>query len=265
MRIALIQMSNSGDIASNLEKSIRSIKTAAEHDAELVLFPEVQLTEFFPQYPKQDVKKYEIFLDSAIVKSFCDACRDNDIIAVPNIYLNENGKAYDASILIGKDGSVGGIQKMVHIAQADKFFEQDYYTPSDDGFKVFDTEFGRIGIVVCFDRHYPESIRTEALMGADLILIPTVNTKAEPSEMFEWELRVQAFQNSVAIAMCNRVGTEGEMDFSGESIVVGVNGEVIAKASDNEEILYAEIDMKRSAEIRNSRPYTQLRRTEFYR
>lgn len=265
MRIALIQMSNSGDIASNLEKSIRSIKTAAEHGAELVLFPEVQLTEFFPQYPKQDVKKYEISLDSGIVKSFCDACRENGVMAVPNIYLNENGRAFDASILIGKDGSVKGVQKMVHIAQADKFFEQDYYTPSDDGFKVFDTEFGRIGIVVCFDRHYPESIRTEALMGADLILIPTVNTKAEPSEIFEWELRVQAFQNSVAAAMCNRVGTEGEMDFSGESIVVGANGEVIAKASDKEEILYADIDMKRSAEIRNSRPYTQLRRTEFYR
>ena len=229
MRIALIQMSNSGDIASNLEKSIRSIKTAVEHGAELVLFPEVQLTEFFPQY------------------------------------LNESGKAYDASILIGKDGSVKGVQKMVHIAQADKFFEQDYYTPSDDGFKVFDTEYGRIGIVVCFDRHYPESIRTEALMGADLILIPTVNTKAEPSEMFELELRVQAFQNSVAIAMCNRVGTEGEMDFSGGSIVVDANGEVIAKASDKEEILYAEVDMKRSAEVRNSRPYTQLRRTELYK
>lgn len=265
MRIALIQMSNSGDIASNLEKSIRSIKTAVEHGAELVLFPEVQLTEFFPQYPKQNVKRYETTLDSATVKSFCDTCRENSVIAVPNIYLNENGKAYDASILIGKDGSVRGIQKMVHVAQADKFFEQDYYTPSDDGFKVFDTEYGRIGIVVCFDRHYPESIRTEALMGADLILIPTVNTKAEPSEMFEWELRVQAFQNSVAIAMCNRVGTEGEMDFSGGSIVVDANGEVIAKASDKEEILYAEVDMKRSAEVRNSRPYTQLRRTELYK
>lgn len=262
MRIALAQMSNSGNIDLNLEKSIRSIKTAAEHGAELVLFPEVQLTEFFPQYPKQNVKKYETALDSATVKSFCDACRENSIIAVPNIYLNENGKAYDASILIGKDGSVRGIQKMVHVAQADKFFEQDYYTPSDDGFKVFDTEFGRIGIVVCFDRHYPESIRTEALMGADLILIPTVN---KPSEMFEWELRVQAFQNSVAIAMCNRVGTEDEMDFSGESIIVDANGEVIAKASDKEEVLYADIDMKRSAEIRNSRPYTQLRRTELYK
>lgn len=86
-----------------------------------------------------------------------------------------------------------------------------------------------------FDRHYPESIRTEALMGADLILIPTVNTKTEPSEMFEWELRVQAFHNSVSIAMCNRVGQEGEMNFSGESIVVNPNGKVIKKAGDQEE------------------------------
>ena len=92
---------------------------------------------------------------------------------------------------------------MVHVAQAEKFYEQDYYTPSDDGFHVFETVHGTIGIVVCFDRHYPESIRTEALRGADLIVIPTVNTKVEPSEMFEWELRVQAFQNSVAIESIN--------------------------------------------------------------
>lgn len=178
---------------SNIEKSINSVKEAASQGADLVLFPEVQLTEFFPQYPGQDVRKYQISLDSDIIRRFCDTCRENHIMAVPNIYLLENGKPYDASILIDKNGNISGIQKMVHIAQADKFFEQDYYTPSDDGFKVFETEFGKIGIVVCFDRHYPESIRTEALDGADLILIPTVNTKAEPSEMFEWELRVQAF------------------------------------------------------------------------
>lgn len=153
---------------------------------------------------------------------------------------------------------------MVHVAQAYQFYEQDYYTPSDDGFQVFDTGFGKIGIVVCFDRHYPESIRTEALMGADLILIPTVNTKSEPSEMFEWELRVQAFQNSVMVAMCNRVGREGEMDFSGESIVVDANGNVVAKAGNQEQILYADIDLSKSGKIRSSRPYTDLRRKEWY-
>ena len=163
------------------------------------------------------------------------------------------------------DGTIAGVQKMVHIAQAEQFYEQDYYTPSDDGFHVFDTEYGKIGIVVCFDRHYPESIRTESLMGAELILIPTVNTKTEPSEMFEWELRVQAFHNSTAVAMCNRVGKEGEMDFSGESIVVDANGDVIAKADDTEGILYAEADLAKSSEIRSRRTYTGLRRTELYK
>ena len=264
MRLALVQMSDSGNMESNIEKSINAIKEAAGQGADLVLFPEVQLTEFFPQYPGQDVLKYQISIDSDIIKRFRNSCKENQIMAVPNVYLLENGLPYDASILINKSGNIQGIQKMVHIAQADKFFEQDYYTPSDDGFKVFDTEFGKIGIVVCFDRHYPESIRTEALKGADLILIPTVNTKAEPSEMFEWELRVQAFHNSTIIAMCNRVGAEGDMDFSGESIVVDADGNVIAKADDKEQILYVDVEPRTASAVRATRPYTQLRRTEFY-
>ena len=153
---------------------------------------------------------------------------------------------------------------MVHIAQAEQFYEQDYYTPSDDGFLVFDTDIGKIGIVVCFDRHYPESIRTETLKGANLILIPTVNVKTEPMEMFEWEIRVQAFQNSVAVAMCNRVGTEGEMEFAGESIVVDANGEILAKSDDTEQIIYTDIDLEVSEKIRRKKPYTSLRRKELY-
>ena len=185
-------------------------------------------------------------------------------MAAPNIYLSEEGKCYDASLLIASDGEILGIQKMVHIAQAAQFYEQDYYTPSNDGFHVFDTVFGRIGLVICFDRHYPESIRTEALMGADLILIPTANVKAEPSLMFEWEIRVQAFQNSVAIAMCNRVGLEDEMDFSGESLLVDANGDVVCKADDREQLIIAEFDLSESRRIRSSRPYTGLRRPECY-
>lgn len=264
MKIALCQMENKGSIQENLRSSMQAVREAALQHADLILFPEVQLTEFFPQYPGQDVLGYRVGRDSEIVKAFCDAARENQIMVVPNLYLEEHGKAYDASLLIRKDGTVAGVQKMVHVAQADKFFEQDYYTPADDGFKVFETEFGKIGLVICFDRHYPESIRTEALMGADLILIPTVNTKVEPSEMFEWELRVQAFHNSVYVAMCNRVGTEGEMNFSGESIVVDANGNTILKADDREQILYVDIDLAQAGEIRSRRPYTDLRRKEFY-
>ena len=265
MRIALAQMKNSGNMQENLDKSVELIREAADNKADLILFPEVQLTEFFPQYRGKDATKYCLKIDSEEVKKLQAASREYSIISIPNIYLEEKGKTYDASLLIGIDGEIKGIQKMVHIAQAEQFFEQDYYTPSDEGFKVFDTAYGKIGIVVCFDRHYPESIRTETLMGADLIVIPTVNTKAEPSEIFEWELRVQAFQNSVAIAMCNRVGCEGKMDFSGESIVVDANGNVAAKADDKEQILYADIDLSDSLKTRKSKSYTNLRRIELYK
>ena len=265
MRIALAQMKNAGTMQENLKKSIEFIREAAEHNADMILFPEVQLTEFFPQYEEKNVTGYRLSIDSKEVRRLQEASRAYGIISIPNIYLEENGKTYDASLFIGTDGEIKEVQKMVHVAQAEQFYEQDYYTPSDDGFKVIDTIYGKIGIVVCFDRHYPESIRTEALMGADCILIPTVNTKAEPSEMFEWELRVQAFHNSVAIAMCNRVGCEEQMDFSGESIVVDANGKVVTKVGDQEQIVYADLDLSDSRKIRESRPYTELRRTEWYR
>ena len=210
------------------------------------------------------MKSYGITIDSNEVKAFQQTCRECHIMASPNIYLLEADKYYDANILIDKNGDIIGIQKMVHIAQAKEFYEQDYYEPSDEGFKVFDTELGRIGIVICFDRHYPESIRTEALMGADLILVPTANVKSEPMEMFEKEIQVQAFQNSVIVAMCNRVGTEGNMVFAGESIVVDESGQNIIKADDKEDIYYVDIDLGIVNNIRESKPYTSLRRPDLY-
>jgi predicted amidohydrolase len=265
MKLAMAQMKNEGSLEQNLMRSLSMTQKAAAQGADLILFPEVHLTEFFPQYPGQDVHAYGIEIDSEIVAAFQNTCAQNHIAAVPNLYLKENGKFFDASIFIDQAGTVIGIQKMVHIAQAEMFYEQDYYTPSDTGFQVFDTAWGKIGIVVCFDRHYPESIRTESLMGAELILIPTVNTKSEPLEMFEWEVRVQAFQNSVAIAMCNRVGTEGDMVFAGESLLTDANGTVIAKADDTKQLLFAEINLQTVGKIRSQKPYTSLRRLELYR
>ena len=118
--------------------------------------------------------------------------------------------------------------------------------------------------VVCFDRHYPESIRTEALRGAELILIPTANTTSEPSELFQWEIRVQAFLNSVNVAMCNRVGQEDEMEFSGESVVSDYNGNRAAFAGKKEELLIAEIDLPEATRVREQKPFTSLRRTDLY-
>lgn len=264
MKIALCQMSMSESAIENYEKSLRMFREAVTLGADLIVYPEIQLSRFFPQYKKQNVSDYLMNIDSPFIKELRELCRQYSVMAAPNIYLSENGKIYDATILIEDDGSIKGVQKMVHIAQAEQFYEQDYYSPSDDGFKVFDTNYGKIGIVVCFDRHYPESIRTESLMGADLILIPTANTKSEPLEIFEWEVRVQAFQNSTAIAMCNRVGKEGNMDFAGESLICDAKGNLLAKADDKEQIILADINLKDTQKIRETRPYTNLRRKELY-
>ncbi len=262
MKIAMYQMQMSKNTSENLEKSLCALREAAAEGADLIVYPELTLLPFFPQYEAQDMTDAVIHSGAAEIEAFRLACRENKIYAVPNFYYEENGEKYDASFVITPEGEILGIQKMVHIAQAEQFYEQDYYAPSDDGFLVFDTPLGKIGIVVCFDRHYPESIRTEKLKGADLVLIPTANTKAEPLDMFEWEIRVQAFQNCVPVAMCNRIGTEGDMEFAGESLVTDVNGDLLVKADDSEQIVYAEIDPEESK--KNRRPYLSLRRTDLY-
>ena len=264
MIIALAQMQMSQEMESNYQKSLNFIREAAEQGAELVMFPEIQLTPFFPQYEDNDVSDYVMHLEHPYIKGICDVCRENSIFASPNFYIEENGKRYDMSLLIDDEGNIIGKQKMVHVAQCENFYEHSYYTPSEEGFSVFNTRLGRIGIVVCFDRHYPESIRTEALRGAELILVPTANTTAEPSELFQWEVRVQAFQNSVNIAMCNRVGKEDRIEFSGESVVSDYNGNVIVGTGKKEILILADVDLSGALEAKKYKPYTSLRRPNVY-
>ncbi|MBR2549028.1 MAG: carbon-nitrogen hydrolase family protein [Clostridiales bacterium] len=264
MRIALAQMKMDPCAEVNYRKSLDLIRIASLKKADLIAFPEIQLTPFFPQSADNDVSSYVMSPDHPYLKGIQDMCRDKRIFAVPNLYIEENGRRYDMSLLIDDTGNIIGRQKMVHIAQCDHFYEQSYYYPSEEGFDVFKTRYGKIGIVVCFDRHYPESIRTEALRGADLIVIPTANTTSEPSELFRWEVLVQAFQNSVNIAMCNRTGVEGEMEFSGRSVVCDYNGNQVALAGGDEELLIADIDIEGASVTRKNKPYTSLRRTELY-
>ena len=265
MRIGLAQTSMESDMEKNFKKSLAFISDAAKQGVDLICFPEVQLTPFFAQYEKKDVSQYVIDMNSRYISKMRLLCKQSGIYACPNFYMEDNGKRYDMSLLIDDKGCVIGIQKMVHVAQCEFFYEQDYYTPSEEGFQVFDTEFGKIGIVVCFDRHYPESIRTEAIRGAELIIIPTANTTAEPSELFQWEVRVQAFQNSVNIAMCNRIGKEDKMIFSGESVVCDHDGNIVSVAGCNESLLIAEVDLHAASEKRKIKPYTSLRRPDLYK
>ena len=268
MKLALAQMALTQDVDTNYRHALHYLALAASEGADLILFPEVQLSPFFPQYPGSasplDVESYVVTEDSPYLKGFQDACREHGIFASPNFYVEENGKRYDMSFLIDDTGAICGRQKMVHVAECENFYEQSYYTPSEEGFGVFETKLGKIGIVVCFDRHYPESIRTEALRGADLILIPTANTTSEPADLFRWEVRVQAFQNSVNLAMCNRVGREDRIVFSGDSLVTNYRGELCGVAGEDECLLLTDVDLPAAAAARASGSYATLRRPELY-
>lgn len=178
MKLAMAQMRMTDSMEENLGTSLEMCALARGSD--LLFFPEIQLTPFFPQYEKRDVSKYALTPDSDMIARLKAAARDNGYYMSPNVYLELDGKRYDTSLWIDPQGEVLDSAEMVHIAQAEQFYEQDYYTPAPDGFKVFDTPFGKVGIVICFDRHLPESIRTCTMMGAELIIIPTANTEAEP-------------------------------------------------------------------------------------
>jgi beta-ureidopropionase len=264
MRISLIQISLTSDVRENQTSVLGFMGQAASQGADLVLTPELCLSPFFPQHPGRDVSQYEVRIDDEIVSEFQAACKKLKLMASPNLYLVEDRNRYDASLLIDTKGELLGVSKMVHICQAPYFYEQDYYTPSDTGFKVYDTDICKIGIVICFDRHMPESIRTCVLRGAQIILIPTANTSREPRELFEWELRVAAMQNGVFIVCCNRVGIEDDMEFYGESIIIDPNGNIVAKADGSEQILSAEIDLSLVDVARKTRPYLALLRPETY-
>ncbi|MDR3230966.1 MAG: carbon-nitrogen hydrolase family protein [Synergistaceae bacterium] len=267
MKIAMAQMKMSDSMEENFRKSLSAIEEAARNKADLVFFPEVQLSPFFPQYRglSGGAERYALTTEHEYIRQMADLCRERRIMASPNVYLREDGAYYDASLFISAEGKIQGISRMVHIMQCPFFYEQDYYSPSNDGFRVYETPFGGVGIVICFDRHLPESVRTCALLGADLVLIPTANTDGEPMELFEWEIRVQAMHSGVYIAMCNRVGREDAMNFIGQSLVADTKGGLLVRAGENEGLTYAEPDLEKSRKERSNNPYFTLRRPQFYK
>jgi predicted amidohydrolase len=265
MKIAMAQMKMSGAIEENFEKSLSMIEEAASGGADLIFFPEVQFYPFFPQYPNRRVEEYALTLEHTYIRQIMALCEKRHIMASPNLYLREGDACYDASLFIGADGRLQDVSKMVHIMQCPFFYEQNYYAPSDEGFRVYEMPFGNVGVVICFDRHLPESVRTCAVLGADLILIPTANTQEEPLELFEWEIRVQAMHSSVYIAMCNRVGQEEAMTFAGQSLVADFRGGIVVRSDGSERLIYADVDLEKSRAARRESPYFKLRKPQFYK
>ena len=244
MKIAMAQMQMGPTVEENLAKTLRFMERAAALDAELIFFPEVQLSPFFAAQKGGDASAYLMRAEGPEITAIREKAKELGISVSPNVYLEENGKAYDASLMIAPDGEVLGVSKMVHIPQAENFWEQDYYTPSDTGFRVYDLPGGRVGVVICFDRHVPDGVRSCVRQGAELVIVPTANVTAENLWLFEMGLRGLAVQNRCFVAMCNRVGQEDGLCFAGESLLVAPDSRIEFKAGSMEGLYVMDVKLE---------------------
>ena len=272
MRLALVQQPATADLAANLARGLAAFDRAADAGAELVAFAELAFTPFWPQRraTPEALARAE-GLDGETVRAFRERCAARGVAAVLNVFeraeaADGRARTFDTSPVIDADGALLGATRMLHITDYEAFHEQGYYAPGDRGLPVYDTAAGRVGVAICYDRHYPEAMRALALAGADLVVVPQAGAVGEwPEGLYEAEMRVAAFQNGYHVALVNRVGPEERLTFAGESFVCAPDGTVVARAGEGtEEVLVADLDLAANAESHARRLFMRDRRPELY-
>jgi N-carbamoylputrescine amidase len=268
MRIALAQQHASLDREANLGRALRNMEKARERGAELVVFPELAIDRFFPQR-KDDRTAAGLAepIPGPLSDRVAAKAAELGLVTVFNMYETDaEGHCFDSSPVYEADGTLLGVTRMVHITDYDGFHERCYYHPGDRGAPVYDTSVGRVGVAICYDRHYPEYMRALGVAGAKLVVIPQAGAIGEwPEGLFEAEVRVAAFQNGYYAALCNRVGEEEHITFAGESFVADPEGRVLARGATLEDDLVIEdLDLAECEDSTARRLFWEDRRPELY-
>jgi len=268
VRLALAQLRADSAPAENLERALAAMDHAAAAGARLIVFPELALLPFFPQWEGYPAARD---LAEPVPGPTCDriAARaaEHGLVTVFNLYERDGARHYDSSPVFDADGTLLGVTRMVHITEYACFHEQRYYDPGDRGAPVYDTAVGRIGVAICYDRHYPEYMRALGVAGAELVVIPQAGALDEwPDGMYEAEVRTAAFQNGYFVALCNRVGREERLTFAGESFVVAPDGGIVARGRRLEdELVLADVDLAACASSPARTLFWRHRRADAYR
>lgn len=263
----MIQQKAGPDPAENLKVGLKNAKAAAAAGANIIAFAEVAFQQFFPQHRLEgDRFRFAETIPGPTTDAFSALARDLGVVIVLNLFERDGDKAFDSSPVIDSDGSILGVTRMMHITHYDGFFEQDYYDPGDRGAPVYDTAHGRIGVCICYDRHYPEYLRAMALEDAQLVVIPQAGAEGEwPEGVYEAELQAGSFQHGFYMALANRVGAEDVLTFEGASFVTDPNGSVVARATTGEEaILTADLDFTLVDQSAARTLFMQHRRPDAY-
>lgn len=267
MKLALVQQLATQDLQANRDTGLKAVKQAAAQGANVICFAELAFDPFYPQlHATEETLALAETIPGPTTDAFAKLAKELGVVIVLNIFERDGEHTYDTSPVIDADGSILGKTRMVHITDYQWFHEQGYYAPGDTGTPVYETKFGRIGVAICYDRHFPEYMRALAINGAQLVVVPQAGAVGEwPDGLFEAELRVASFQNGYYSALCNRVGPELKVNFAGQSFVCEPAGNVIAQAGEGtQEIIYADLDYAKVESSHAAKLFLQDRRPELY-
>jgi N-carbamoylputrescine amidase len=278
--VALIQEHNHGDADANLAVIEQRVAEAARRGARLVLLQELHNGAYFCQH--ESVQEFDLAepIPGPSTQRLAALARQHKVVLVSSLFERRAAGLYhNTAVVFDADGSIAGKYRKMHIPDDPGFYEKFYFTPGDLGFTPIDTSVGRLGVLVCWDQWYPEGARLMALAGADLLLYPTAigwdpdDAQDERNRQRDaWVLshRGHAVANGLPVLSCNRVGHEPSplgaagIDFWGNSHVLGPQGEFLAQAGSEPEILSVEVDLQRSEQVRRIWPFLRDRRIDAY-
>lgn len=279
MKIALIQQSKTADIAKNKQDLARGIADAASKGAELVVLQELHNSLYFCQVESTDNFDLAEPIPGPSTEFYSQVAKDNNVVLVTSLFERRApGLYHNTAVVFEKDGSIAGKYRKMHIPDDPAYYEKFYFTPGDLGFHPIPTSVGVLGVQVCWDQWYPEGARLMALQGAELLIYPTAigwessdSDQEKARQLGAWQTvqRGHAVANGLPVIAVNRCGWEPDpsgqtngITFWGHSFVAGPQGEFIAEAGTDEEIMIVDIDMKRCENVRRWWPFLRDRRIE---
>ncbi len=270
-------MSCSSDAKQNMDKAVKGIKDAAEKGANIVCLQELFTSLYFC-----DVEDYENFklaesIPGASTDQLSVVAKELGVVIIASLFEKRTqGIYHNTTAVLDADGTYLGKYRKMHIPDDPAYYEKFYFTPGDLGYKVFQTKFAKIGVLICWDQWYPEAARLTSLMGAEVLFYPTAigwataQDQATNDEQFNaWQTiqRSHAVANGVHVVSVNRVGLEqnGAMKFWGGSFVANPFGRLLSQAShDNEEVMVVDIDTQKTDSYRTHWPFMRDRRIDSY-
>jgi predicted amidohydrolase len=275
--LGLVQMSMMDDLEKNLKTALTYIDDAAKKGAQIVCLPELFLDKYFCQ-KKDDDSAFDRTepLPGPTTQALSDAAKKNKIVLVGGSIFEKSpdGKFYNTAPVFNPDGSLIGTYRKTHIPEDILYHEQHYFAPGDTGIQVFNTAYGKIAPLICYDQWYPEAARIATLKGAELLVYPTaigvVDASVEENITGDWEqmwrnaMLGHAASNNVCVAAINRVGKEENIAFWGGSFISNASSKVIALARDTEGVLIGQVDLDSVRPLQKAWRFLENRRPEVY-